>query len=301
MAEQPARDQEQPLPEGELRFLRGVVHAPPPERLPRGHHDLSPEYVAQHQRIRILDATTHTVAETGYAETTVGQIVTRARVSRRTFYQHFDGKEHAFLVTLGASVECMAAAVRDRYDGEGPSWEDRMAGALAEFARLLIAWPDTAIFCFVEVGAAGPEAEARRGDGMAMCADALRRVCGQRSSEAPDAIATEMAVGGVFELVRTRMAARDPEAVERELPAVGRALLAPLVGAPCAEAVAGRIAERTERARDRAPERHRPVGSTAWTVACSSARWSSKPCSWASSSASSSPFRCPTTSSRTTA
>jgi AcrR family transcriptional regulator len=252
MAEQHARDQEQPLPEGELRFLRGVVHAPPPERLPRGQHDLSPEYVAEHQRVRILDATTHSVAEQGYADTTVGQIVTRARVSRRTFYDHFDGKEHAFLVTLGASVECMAAAVRNGYGEEGRPWEERMAGALTEFARLLVEWPDTAIFCFVEVGAAGPDAEARRGDGMAMCADALRQACAQRGSEAPDGIAAELAVGGMFELVRTSMAARDPEAVARELPAVSRALLGPLVGTRCAEEVADRIAEQAEVAHRRA-------------------------------------------------
>jgi AcrR family transcriptional regulator len=256
MSEQPARDQEQSLPEGELRFLRGVIRAPAPERLPRGHHDLSPEYVAEHQRVRILEATTNAVAEIGYADSTVGQIVKRARVSRRTFYEHFDSKEHAFLAAFGASVECLAAAVQDAYGAGARAWEERIADALAEFARQMVDWPNTFTLCFVEVGAAGAEAEARRADGMAMCADALRRVCTERGPEAtaPDAVTGELAVGGMFELVRARMAARDPEAVTRELPSVARALLAPLVGEDVAGQVAAHVADRVEPA-EAAPRR----------------------------------------------
>jgi AcrR family transcriptional regulator len=247
MAE-PAREPEQSLPDGELRFLRGVIHAPPPERLPRGHHDLSPEYVAEHQRLRILSATTKTVSERGYADTTVGQIVKNARVSRRTFYQHFETKDHAFLATFGASVECLAAAVRDAYTSGEREWEDRVAGALAEFTRLLVDWPDTGVITFVEVGAAGLEAQSRRADATAMVATALRFACAERDPEAapPAPVAAEMVVGGLFELVRSRMADRRPEALARELPDVTRVLLGPLVGERAAADVARRVADRSE-------------------------------------------------------
>jgi AcrR family transcriptional regulator len=252
----PARDPQQPGPGGEVRFLRGVIHAPPPERLPRGHHDLPAEYVAAHQRLRILNATTNTVSAQGYAASTVGQIVKDARVSRRTFYEHFDTKEHAFLATFGASVECLAAAVREAYAGEGRAWEDRMADALIEFTRLLVEWPNTGVITFVEVGAAGLEAQARRADGMAMAAGALRSACAQHDpgGTAPSDVAAELAVGGVVELVRNRMAARQPEALAEELPEVARAVLGPLVGKGAADGVADRISARGAAA-DVAPAR----------------------------------------------
>jgi AcrR family transcriptional regulator len=225
-----------------------VTHAPPPERLPRGHHDLSPEYVAEHQRLRILSATTNTVSERGYGATTVGQIVERARVSRRTFYEHFDTKEHAFLATFCASVECLAAAVREAYAARGRQWEDRMADTLLEFTRLLVEWPNTGVITFVEVGAAGLEAQARRANGMAMAADALRSACAHRDpgGAAPSPVAAELAVGGLFEVVRNRMAARRPEALAEELPGVARAVLGPLVGERAAAGVADRITERAD-------------------------------------------------------
>jgi AcrR family transcriptional regulator len=240
----PASQPEPSLPEGELRFLRGVIHAPPPERLPRGHHDLSPEYVAEHQRLRILNATTQTVAAKGYAATTVGEIVKGARVSRRTFYQHFDTKEHAFLATFGASVECLAAAVREAYGDQSQEWEDRMAAALVEFGRLMVDWPDTGVLTFVEVGAAGPEAQLRRADAGAMVIDALRSACAQRDpGDTPPRVAAEVLVGGLLELVRSRMAARRPDQLVEELPDVTRVLLSPLVGGEVAANVAARIAD----------------------------------------------------------
>ena len=98
---------------GDVTFIRGAV--PPPEPLPRGQHDLSPEYVARHQRLRILDATTYVLAERGYGATTIGDIVARAHVSRRTFYAHFETKEHCVLATFGAATECIADAVRAAY------------------------------------------------------------------------------------------------------------------------------------------------------------------------------------------
>jgi AcrR family transcriptional regulator len=70
--------------------------------LPRGRHGLSAEYVAAHQRARLLRAVCEVCAVSGYAEATVAEVVRAAGVSQRAFYRHFDGKEH-----------CFAAAWRD--------------------------------------------------------------------------------------------------------------------------------------------------------------------------------------------
>jgi enolase len=58
----------------------------------RGKYDRtrSPDERQKDQLRRLLDAAAHVFAEKGWAEATVETIVTRAGMSRRTFYEHFD-------------------------------------------------------------------------------------------------------------------------------------------------------------------------------------------------------------------
>jgi AcrR family transcriptional regulator len=93
-------------------------------KLPRGPNALPPEVVLAHQRERLMGATADAVAELGYAELTVGDLISRAGVSRRTFYQLFDGK-----------LECMLAAHRAALD--------RLTDAIAEACSGQFAWPDS--------------------------------------------------------------------------------------------------------------------------------------------------------------
>jgi AcrR family transcriptional regulator len=50
-------------------------------------------------RRRLLDGLAESIVAIGYRNTTVADIVRRARTSRRTFYEHFDGKEECFATT----------------------------------------------------------------------------------------------------------------------------------------------------------------------------------------------------------
>jgi AcrR family transcriptional regulator len=67
------------------------------EGLPRGRGALPREQVIHIQRTRILDALVDALAERGYGETSVQDVVARAGVSRATFYKHFQSKQEAFL------------------------------------------------------------------------------------------------------------------------------------------------------------------------------------------------------------
>ena len=53
--------------------------------------------MARSQRRRILEAMVEVVAERGYPETRVVDIIERAGVSRKTFYELFADKEECFL------------------------------------------------------------------------------------------------------------------------------------------------------------------------------------------------------------
>ena len=66
---------------------------PGPGGLPRGQ-------VTQIQRSRMLAAAVEAVEDVGYARMTVAQVISRARVSRKTFYDVFTDREDCFLAAF---------------------------------------------------------------------------------------------------------------------------------------------------------------------------------------------------------
>src|SRR3954451_4295790 len=89
--------------------------------LPRGRHAAPREVVAESQRERLLVAMAEATAAKGYANVAVADVIERAGVSRRSFYEHFANKEAASLPAydagvaglLDATAEAEAAAAAD--------------------------------------------------------------------------------------------------------------------------------------------------------------------------------------------
>ncbi|MEA2445961.1 MAG: hypothetical protein QOJ12_3253 [Thermoleophilales bacterium] len=131
--------------------------------LPRGPHQLARNEVLASQRGRMLDAIAEAVAHKGYAATTVGDVVGRAGVSRKTFYEHFGDKEQCFLAAWEAGVEILFRAIAQSQEGaRGPV--ERMRTGLRAYLETLASEPAFARSFLIEVVAAGPRAEARRAD-----------------------------------------------------------------------------------------------------------------------------------------
>ena len=87
--------------------------APPPRsRRQRTAYRAQMTAARANQRLRILDALTEVVGESGYLSARIGEIARRAGVSRATFYEIFESKERAFLAAYrmqaGAAVSCRA-------------------------------------------------------------------------------------------------------------------------------------------------------------------------------------------------
>src|SRR3954452_23052879 len=90
--------------------------------LPRGPHSLTRDEVLASQRGRMIEAMAETVAAKGYAATTVADVVARAGVSRKTFYEHFRDREDCFLAAYDAAVDAVIGAVAERVaDGDSPN------------------------------------------------------------------------------------------------------------------------------------------------------------------------------------
>lgn len=129
--------------------------------LPRGPHGLSREEVAESQRSRLMAAIAAVVAEVGYPRTTIALITSRAGVSPRAFYEHFDGKEDCYLAAYDAFAASLLERVSTGLDSD-PEWHAFVAGALRAYLRALEQDPIVARAFLIEIEAAGPVARRRR-------------------------------------------------------------------------------------------------------------------------------------------
>lgn len=131
-------------------------------RLPPGP-GLAREVVDQNQRERLLAALVAVVAERGYRDTTVADLLELSGVSRSAFYRLFADKRECFLEAFDGVVAAAAGDVARAYSGDGP-WDERLRAALDAFAAFVVAQPAAARIAFVEYYAVGSEAMDRAED-----------------------------------------------------------------------------------------------------------------------------------------
>ena len=112
-------------------------------------------------RDRLVLGMVAAVAERGYAATTITDVVRQARVSRRTFYEHFDDKEACFLAAYDAVADAVLADIAGAAS-ETAGWEERILAGVRAYLRALAAAPEVARVFTVEILSAGPSALARR-------------------------------------------------------------------------------------------------------------------------------------------
>jgi len=134
-----------------------------PRILPRGRHKLDPQLVAASQRQRLLEAITELVAEKGYPDVTIGDIVARAGTAKRTFYDHFADKLQCFLAALDGITDQLVASSARLFKVSG-TVRERCEYSMRGYLELLASMPNTAKVFYLEAIAAGPEAATCRQD-----------------------------------------------------------------------------------------------------------------------------------------
>ena len=142
------------------RSEQPIFAAPGP--LPHGPHELSREQVAESQRTRLIAALTELMAAHGYHGVRLAELVTRAGVSKATFYEHFRDKEQCMLAAYEQYAGTLIAAIVPPPDEEAPVVVDFVRGVVSRFIGVIERDPTTARAFFVELDSAGPEARARR-------------------------------------------------------------------------------------------------------------------------------------------
>jgi AcrR family transcriptional regulator len=113
------------------------------------------------QRERLLLAARDVFAERGYARASVDRIVSRARVSRTTFYLFFDNKEECLLAVYRLGLERLGAAVAQAAASSAERGLDPPQLIRAEVRATLAAYaadPALARVVLIETGGATPAA-----------------------------------------------------------------------------------------------------------------------------------------------
>jgi AcrR family transcriptional regulator len=129
--------------------------------LPRGRARIPAEQVGAAHRARLLRAVVGAVADRGYANVRIADIVDRARVSRQSFYTQFDSKEACFLAAHADGVAVILAEFGAQIAvAEAPLAQ--LAGGIDAYFALADREPEFARCMLIELPAIGPPGLAAR-------------------------------------------------------------------------------------------------------------------------------------------
>jgi AcrR family transcriptional regulator len=203
------------------------------DRLPRGRHGLSPEFVARNQRERLIAGLIQALYEVGYQKTTVSLIGQRAAVSKSDFYKHFESKDDCFI----AAYDEAAARIRERVNescgaAAGEPWSQRVSAAIDALLKLLAAEPALASIVLVEGLRAGRGVYDRYQEALESFVALLREGAPgpPGGAEVPEAT-DEAVVGGVASMLGRRVLAGEAEQLGQLFPEILEFVLSAYLGA----------------------------------------------------------------------
>jgi len=166
--------------------------------LPDRSHD------AEH-RSRLLEGMAAAVAGSGYAVTTIADIVREAGVSRRTFYEQFATKADCFIALYEAASRNALTILRNAID-PAHDWEQQLESALSAYLGAMAQNPTLMRTLFIEILGLGDDGlAARRRVNQEIVSFMLEVVnAGQGGRKRRSPLTREIAtavVGGINELV----------------------------------------------------------------------------------------------------
>lgn len=202
------------------------------DRLPRGRHGLSPEFVARNQRERLIAGLTQALYEVGYQKTTVSLIGQRAAVSKSDFYKHFESKDDCFI----AAYDAAAARIRERVIAAcdahaSEEWAARVTAAIAALLDLFAVEPALASIVLVEGLRAGRGVYDRYQGVIESFVGILREgtPATPAGAEVPETT-DEAVVGGVASMLGRRVLAGEAERLDQLFPEILEFVLSPYLG-----------------------------------------------------------------------
>jgi AcrR family transcriptional regulator len=169
----------------------------------------------------MLNSITTVVAERGYVDTRVRDVLEHAGVSRRTFYEHFANREECFFAAYNAVRDDVLVVLADRTANAG--WQVGVEQALRDVLAYFASWPARAHLLLIEIHSAGPEGTRRNEDTMEQMAGRLAG-CQAWTPEPLDGLSraegAQALVGAVHRVVSMRLLRHRPQTLPQLAPAL---------------------------------------------------------------------------------
>jgi len=172
---------------------------------------LAPRPAAAGHRARLTEGLAAAIAEKGYAAVTIADVVRVARVSKRTFYEHFTDKEACFLAAYSTGTDLVIGDIVAGIAGmPDADWRERLRVGLEAYLDTLAAEPEISRALLVDVLGAGPQAVELRQRVYDRFVDQWRFIADQARAEEPDLgpvgdLVLRALVGGIGELVQRQI------------------------------------------------------------------------------------------------
>jgi AcrR family transcriptional regulator len=215
-----------------MDFLLSYRPPPQPLRLATRPPAAGPETLAGHDHAeRALRAFAVVVAERGYMNATIDQVVKRASMSPTTFYAHFDGKTDALMAAIDSAGAQLGAVVLPAFR-RSHDWPAAVRAAFGGIFNFMASRPALAHLVFVDVYAAGGEALARRDEALRLLTNLVEEGR-QRSPEVP-AIAVEAVIGAIYSIAYKQVREDGAASLPTLAPLCAYLTLAPYIGAESA-------------------------------------------------------------------
>jgi AcrR family transcriptional regulator len=164
-------------------------------------------YLSGVQRVGLLGAAAVAVDEYGYADVTVAHIAACAKISRRTFYQLFDGREQCLLAVL-ESIERQLTSELQAAGLAGLEWCERVRMGLWTVLRFFDREPVMARFCVVESARGDERMAAYRAGLLARVAGVIAEGSGETLGGVEvSPLVAEGIAGAVVSILATRLSA----------------------------------------------------------------------------------------------
>jgi AcrR family transcriptional regulator len=182
----------------------------PPGRLPTGRHGLTPEEVRSSQKLRLMDAMAELTSTKGYYDTTIAELVTRAGVSRATYYELFEDKQQCFVETMKEAANRLRENLYPLLSEDVGEWDARVEAVVDRLLRALTEHPTYAVTAIVESLAGGEEAYEmyRTGTGLLMQLLSLGRQYLPEGLELPECTERVIVGGGEWMIAGELIAGR---------------------------------------------------------------------------------------------
>ncbi|MGH2837681.1 MAG: TetR/AcrR family transcriptional regulator [Thermoleophilaceae bacterium] len=158
-------------------------------------------------RQRLLDGLAASIEADGYRNTTVADIVRRARTSRRTFYEHFDTKEACFVALLTDANTKMILEISAAVD-QRARWAVQVRQAIETWISCAESQPAITLSWIRDVPSLGAAARDLQREVMSAFGTMIQTLC---DTEEWHAVRTEpvseqlalILLGGLRELIAT--------------------------------------------------------------------------------------------------